>query len=951
MNKKIYFAILPILALLVLGGLNVSKKITWREPTDGVIWKQKPNGLTAIKVDKNSQAYLQGGIKKGDILYKINGSPVQNQIDVAKKLWEAVTLNQKATYEIVHEGYLTTPALFIAQKGTNLIYFYLALIGLTSLVIGCIVLFKARKPLSLPYVFFFLVSLAFYTYHIYSPTGELNLLDSVFYWLDKIGFLIFPPLLLHFFLIFPRRKKIFKDKISSLNLLYFPGAALLIAKIFIHLPNILKLNNNFISQYYQTTEKLDLLHFAIFSLIALVVILNDTLKASNVIMKKQLKWIVYGLGFGIIPFTFFYILPYLLGQIPPMAAELTVVFQALIPLTFAYSISRYKLIDIEIILKKTVPLIFSYVFIALLYFIVSSQTKIFPENKLQALILGILAIILGATLFTPVKKLSQALIDRVFYKRSYKYRKTLLTISQEISRERNLQKLSQSLLDLITNALSLKYIALLLPEDEKAGSFTILKSLGKTTSNRTRISIEEKLYHHLKKIEFISEDSLSNRKDLQKSFHLLSSYGFFHMMPLTVENKLIGCLAMGKKRDNTHLSSEDWELLRTISSSMALALENAYLYEQANIRAKELERLKDYSENIIESLTVGVAVLDQNGEITGWNRVLEETFQRKKEEVLGKKLIHIMGKSNYSALFPPDTQQGFRLMSEISIKIPSGKEKIFDIAKTPLLDNTMNPYGTIIVFEDTTEKISLQQQLITSEKLASVGLLSAGVAHEINTPLTGISSHVQLLQKKMLESPHSQILKKIEAQTERVARIVKSLLNFARNPSESMLYQVDLKETLEGILSLIDYKLRNLNIRLELSLDSINPIWAHGERLQQVFINIILNALDAMPDGGTLIIELSKKEDQAVIEIQDTGTGIKTQHLPNIFDPFFTTKGIGKGTGLGLSISYAIIKEHEGRISVESKVKKGSTFKIFIPMDLDNNEKPEKKEYFIKKNE
>ena len=281
-------------------------------------------------------------------------------------------------------------------------------------------------------------------------------------------------MLLHFFLIFPRRKKIFNDKISSLNLLYLPGAALLIAKIFIHLPNILKLNNNFISQYYQTTEKLDLLHFAIFSLIALAVILNDTLKASNVIMKKQLKWIVYGLGFGIIPFTFFYIIPYLLGQIPPMAAELTVVFHALIPLTFAYSISRYKLIDIEIILKKTVPLIFSYVFIALLYFIVSSQTNIFPENKLQALILGILAIILGATLFTPVKKLSQALIDRVIYKRSYKYRKTLLTISQEISRERNLQKLSQSLLDLITNALSLKYIALRIPRGLHLGTSTCL---------------------------------------------------------------------------------------------------------------------------------------------------------------------------------------------------------------------------------------------------------------------------------------------------------------------------------------------------------------------------------------------------------------------------------------------------------------------------------------------
>ncbi|GAG29326.1 unnamed protein product, partial [marine sediment metagenome] len=248
---------------------------------------------------------------------------------------------------------------------------------------------------------------------------------------------------------------------------------------------------------------------------------------------------------------------------------------------------------------------------------------------------------------------------------------------------------------------------------------------------------------------------------------------------------------------------------------------------------------------------------------------------------------------------------------------------------TPLLDNKMNPYGTVIVFEDITEKISLQQQLLTSEKLASIGLLSAGVAHEINTPLTGISSYVQILQKKFTNSHHSQILEKIEVQTDRVARIIKNLLNFARNPSESSFQQVNLKESLQEIISLIDYKLKNMNINLELNINSIDPLWAQEEKIQQVFINIILNAIDVMPDGGTLEIELSQMNNQAVIKIKDTGTGIKDQYLPHIFDPFFTTKGFGKGTGLGLSISYAIIKEHEGRITVESKEREGSLFTIF----------------------
>ncbi|HHF43407.1 MAG TPA: GAF domain-containing sensor histidine kinase, partial [Candidatus Aminicenantes bacterium] len=511
-----------------------------------------------------------------------------------------------------------------------------------------------------------------------------------------------------------------------------------------------------------------------------------------------------------------------------------------------------------------------------------------------------------------------------------------LSISQELARERDLKKLSRSLVDLISQALAIKDIALFLPQENKEHLLTVLEAKGNMPALGSTITLEPHLLEYLKEKKFLSLLPSADQKEIPFNYQALTRQGIYHLLPLFLEGRIIGALAMGRKSDKSFLNSEDWDLLHTISPSVALALENAYLYNQVQKRALELEKLKDYSQNIIESLTVGVAVLDERGIVTGWNRVMEQLFLIPKNSAIGQRLSQLLGKKNFLSIFPPDTQHEFRLLSEVSLEMPTGEKKIFDIAKTPLLDNKMHPYGTVIVFEDVTEKMSLQQQLLTSEKLASIGLLSAGVAHEINTPLTGISSYIQILQKKLNDSTYQPILQKIEKQTERVARIVKNLLNFARNPETSAFQPVNLKESLEEILSLIDYKLKKMNIQLDLHLQPVPKIWAQQERLQQVFINIILNALDAMPQGGKLSIQLEQKNSQAIICIKDTGTGIKPQHLPHIFDPFFTTKGLGKGTGLGLSISYAIVKEHGGQIQVESEVGQGTCFTIYLPLKVQN---------------
>jgi two-component system NtrC family sensor kinase len=949
-KSRVYWLLVPVVILLALGGLNVYRQITWKTPTDGVVWAMKDGRLTAIKVDKNGPAYIYARLNKGDVLLSVshNLAPterieINNKIDLEKNLWQVWKQGQKITYEIYRASDVINsyPVSFSpVSKGPNLLYFYLAFIGLVNVIIALIVFLNSTRPFRGANIHYYLLSGFLFMFYFFSPTGELDFLDSLFYGLDKIAFLIFPPLLVHYFMIFPQRKKILRSRPSFAFLLYVPGIILLLVRLALFLSLIPGLDAASVFQVYTALEKWELGHFAFYTFWALAVTAFGAFRHQSFIVRKQLKWIVYGLGFGVVPFTALYVIPFVTGAAPSTAGESTVLLQALIPLSFSYSISRYKLMDLEVIIKKTATLVISYFVLALIYLGVSSQTKIFSENKINALLLGVLALILGATVFTPLRSLIQSVMDRVFYRRSYQYRKTLLSISQELSRERNLETLARRLLELISNALSLRSIALLLPLETGSPTFTVLSSRGDTPGGAGgRLTFDPKVYESLVENDALSLYSVTEDIKLQAKLEGLRASGYDHFLALKGEKKLVGCLAMGRKVDATFLTSEDWELLTTISSPVALAVENAYLYDQAGQRASELERLKDYSENIIESLTVGVAVIDQNGRISGWNRICEETFNRKRADVLGERLSEVIGPKAFAAIFPSDTQAEYHLVGEIPIDRPSGEMRIFDIAKTPLLDNLLHSYGTIIVFEDITDKVHLQQQLLTSEKLASIGLLSAGVAHEINTPLTGISSYVQMLQKKVSDEHFTGLLSKIEAQTDRVSRIVKNLLTFARNPSDLTFHRVDLRENLREIISLIDYKLKAMSIELEADMAPVASIWAQGERLQQVFINIILNALDAMPDGGRLRVELGETSTEAIVAISDTGTGIKEQHLPRIFDPFYTTKGVGKGTGLGLSISYAIINEHEGRIDVQSEVGKGTKFTIFLPKSLDKRKR------------
>jgi len=268
----------------------------------------------------------------------------------------------------------------------------------------------------------------------------------------------------------------------------------------------------------------------------------------------------------------------------------------------------------------------------------------------------------------------------------------------------------------------------------------------------------------------------------------------------------------------------------------------------------------------------------------------------------------------------------------------SAPPMIVNVAVVPLRASdgrVQTTVGTIVILEDITRRVELEEQLQISEKMASIGLLAAGVAHEVNTPLTGISSFTQmLLEGSDPADPRTGLLEKIERQTFRAAKIVNGLLNLSR-PAAAVggeMGSVDLNAVINDVLSLLEhqFELHHIKVRRELAA---GPVVVRGfeHKLQQVFLNLFLNAKDAMPKGGWLSVATSLTGDTPLVEVADTGAGIPSEYLARIYDPFFTTKSMGHGTGLGLSITYGIVREHQGSIECESVVGHGTRFILQLP--------------------
>ncbi len=358
------------------------------------------------------------------------------------------------------------------------------------------------------------------------------------------------------------------------------------------------------------------------------------------------------------------------------------------------------------------------------------------------------------------------------------------------------------------------------------------------------------------------------------------------------------------------------------------------LEREAEERAKELATSEEKYRTLIETMNEGVAVVDVEGTLVFVNEKFEEILEYDRGEMIDKSIFSLFDEENREKLRGEleKRSKGESSVYEVNAITKIGKLRTLMISGTPLFDDEGDFKGSFGVITDITEKKRLEQQILQAEKLASVGELAAGVAHEINNPLANISVYANLI-KDEIKSGNAPDLEDVEVIVEQVQKgsnIVRDLLDFSRQ-YEPHVSPIDVNEIIEDALKLLERRLALGNIKVTKKMDpKVSRTRGDANKLQQVFFNLIRNAQEAMPKGGEVSITTSKEDNMIEAVISDTGVGIPGEHLTKIFDPFFTTKKIGEGTGLGLSISHGIIREHGGTIEVSS-VGTGSTFIVRLP--------------------
>lgn len=953
-------------ALVALGSgfFNFRDRLQQKQvPTDGVVWRDEPGlGVRAGQVEPGSPAAL-ADVRRGDYLIGISttGSEpfevveeaqhVQIYLDQAKdQMSQGAPLTLSYWIErrndagdtILREGIADLDHL--QMRETFLLRgIYLALVGMIYLGVGLYFLLKQGRA---PYVtHFFMVCLLAFIAHFYSPTIEMRThFDKAIDLVDTLALILLAPLLVHFAAIYPSRYSLFRERRLAALGCYGPAVILMMVELLLRFAPLRTFLIFPVVNLRSGMNRVELLFFSI-SLVASALLFIRTFRAArSIVVRQQLKWVIWGMGIAATTFALFYLPSFLAVQTVASVLTLTALAPLiLVPVTLGYSIVRYRLMDVDVVMRRSFAYIIATLSVAALFGSVMAISyevlrSLIPQEA--TLLIAAVTMSIIAMLFAPVKNWVQERIDRMFYGEKYDYRLTLQDFGRTLSSTTELDPLLFSLTRRLKEVFSIDRLAIFIEDRRTISGFKIARAEGSEMEIVLPADFHRQLREHsigtgIVRVDDIEMEDMGSTSDQMLP---ISTKAFSYYVPCAARSRIVAVIALGRTIDGALLSSEDMALLRAISGYVAVAIENALLLQEQGQRAKELAKLKEFNENIIESINVGVLVINLSGRITNWNGALESIYGLRREQAIGRRIGDVfepgIPRTLREIMNVGDLQTGQPAnIYKFRTRSFDGRDLILNISLAPLQSRNGEFEGTLVAIEDVTERIRLEEQLQQSDKLSSIGLLAAGVAHEVNTPLTGISSYSQMLMQQIPENdPRQLLLQKIYRQTSRASSIVNNLLNFSR-VSDSRLVAIDLNRVLDDTIQLLEAQLHNTQIEVVKHYgENLPPAPGNAPKLQQVFMNLILNARDAMPRGGQLEISTGFDEDSITICFQDTGEGISPEHLSRIYDPFFTTKQIGKGTGLGLAVSYGIVQDHGGQITVESNSGEGTRFLIRLPL-------------------
>jgi hypothetical protein len=929
--------VLTVVALLLaLAAANISLRASWHEVEDGVLWTARPEGVVAAEVAPGSAAAAVG-IVPGDVLLAAGGRAIEHPDDVLAVMHGART-GERVSYSVLSRGARDVRELVLqpVPTGNRTLYFFLAAIAIFTLLVGSSV--RLRRPHDAATFHFFWLCVAFFGVFAFSFSGRLDRLDWVFYWADVVATLLLPPLFLHFALVFPERSHTWLNRAAAawaVAACYLPALVLCVARVvaLVWVPGETAL----LSRVLVALDRLEMVYLGAGVVAGFAVMLRALGVVRSVTARRQLSWILWGTALGGLPFVLAYALPFAAGRTPWLRAELLVLPLGLVPLAFASAVARYRLMDVEVIIKRGLVYAAAVSAIAAIYTVILKlATEVFLGGSGQySTAVAVLATLVVVLLAPTVKNAIQTFGDRAHYRDRYDHRRALVAFARDLNSDLDLDRLAMKLVERVRQTLALDRMALLLAAGE-GQDWAALHQEGIDPGTAVRLPAAGGIGGRVGEGQTVSlDDHLTVRRFTAGEVDDWRALGVHCFVPCVSKAGVNAVMVLGGKESGEPLSSEDMELLLTVAGQVATAFDNGRLYHQLRAKADELNRLREFSENIIASLTEGLFVAGLDDRVLRWNPALEILHGVPRASAVTRPLHELFDEGFVSAVREAREAGGgsgtlFRV--PLTSRHVPARSLLVNVAIAPLRTPEGQVAGTIVILEDTTDRVKLEEQLQISDKMASLGLLAAGVAHEVNTPLTGISSYTQMLIDGVEpDDPRARLLEKIERQTFRAAKIVNGLLNLAR-PSQTDAAPVDLRTVVSDVLSLLEHQFRGSSIQIRRELAPEPQIVLGIEnKLQQVLLNLFLNARDAMPKGGWLSVATHSHGGQVVVEVADTGTGIPAEHLARIYDPFFTTKPIGKGTGLGLSITYGIVQEHRGTITCESTPGQGTRFVLSFP--------------------
>jgi two-component system, NtrC family, sensor kinase len=421
-----------------------------------------------------------------------------------------------------------------------------------------------------------------------------------------------------------------------------------------------------------------------------------------------------------------------------------------------------------------------------------------------------------------------------------------------------------------------------------------------------------------------------------------------YVSPLHINGQIKGAIVTGfAARDD--FSDSRAAMIDAAAQMAAMSVSLSAHYENAinNSINEAREEHRKFTEAVLDALPVSLYVIDRDYRIVTWNKHREIGVQGiPRDSAIGRNVFEVLARYSQGRL-RQEFERAFRTgrieRIEQQTTDEDGSTKHWLVSKIPMQDKETGEVTHVItVGEDVTMRVEAIHAVGRAEKLAAVGRLAAGVVHEINNPLATIAACAESLEQRVIEGTFSaeapevvddlsEYLGLIKSEAFRCKSITTGLLDFSRVRTGNR-HPLDVGEMIKASANLISHQKRGDNIKIKVDVEHDIPmINADGGHIQQAVIALATNAIDAMPEGGSLTLRTFSQTHRVVIEIADTGLGIPPENLSKIFEPFFTTKEVGKGTGLGLAVCYGIVTEHNGRLSVRSNVGKGTTFSIFLP--------------------